>query len=160
VIDPVVHMAAMGAVTSVMAPATILATRHRTSWRPLRLPPAGAAVGFVILHAAVVLSDYDAFDVRGVVLHGALFAGAIAFWLPVLGEPPALEPGMRAGYLFLTAPALDLPAVILIARGDNSGLAMIVAMLPIGIAAVALAWRWMAAEERAAVHADDPLPRM
>lgn len=141
-----VHMAAMGAVTSVLAPLTILATRRRLSWSLLRVPPALALVGFLLLHAAVVLSDRDTLDLTGVVLHAALFAGALAFWLPVLGAK-RLDDGLRAGYLFLAAPSLDLPAVVTVARGDSAGgLAMIVAMMPIGMTAVVLAWHWMAAE--------------
>jgi cytochrome c oxidase assembly factor CtaG len=143
-------MAAMGAVTSLLAPTTILATRHRLRWTLLRLPSAVALVGFLVLHAAVVLSDRDTLDLPGLALHAALFLGAVAFWLPVLGVN-RLDEGLRAGYLFLAAPSLDLPAVVTVARGDSAGgLAMIVAMAPIGITAVVLAWRWMIAEDRMA----------
>lgn len=149
-----VHMAAMGAVTSLLAPGVIMLTRHRLPWSAYRLPPALTLVGFLLLHAAVVLSDRDTLDLPGLALHAALFAGALAFWLPVLG-PRRLDGGLRAGYLFLAAPSLDLPAVITVARGDGAGgLAMIVAMMPIGVAAVVLAWRWMIAEETATAEAD------
>lgn len=153
--DSMLHMAAMGAMTSLAAPGLILATRHRFSWRVLSLPPLVALIGFPLLHAAVILDDHDALDLQAFVLHCLLFAGALAFWLPVLGGTRRLDPGARAGYLFLAAPSLDLPAVVLVARGHSAGgLTMIVAMLPIGLAAVLLTWRWLAAEERAAT-ADD-----
>jgi hypothetical protein len=151
-------MAAMGAMTSVVAPAVILLTRSRLPWHRVRLPPALALGGFLLLHAAVVLSDRDTLDLPGVGLHAALFTGAVAFWLPVLG-PRRLDGGLRAGYLFLAAPSLDLPAVVTVARGDSAGgLAMIVAMMPIGVAAVALAWRWMVTEDAAANSAQTPGP--
>jgi cytochrome c oxidase assembly factor CtaG len=141
----------MGAVTSVVAPAAVLLTRRRLPpWALLRMPAAVALVGFLLLHAAVVLSDHDTLDPTGFALHAALFAGALAFWLPVLG-PRRLDDGLRAGYLFLAAPSLDLPAVVTVARGNSAGgLAMIVAMMPIGVTAVVLAWRWMVAENYAA----------
>lgn len=150
--DSILHMAAMGAMTSLAAPALIIATRNHFWWRALSVPPLAALVGFPVLHAAIVLDDHDAIDLQGFTLHGALFIGALIFWLPVLAGTRRLDPGARAGYLFLATPALDLPAVVIVARGHSAGgLAMIVAMLPIGIAAVAFTWQWLVAEERNAV---------
>ncbi len=149
-IGPVLHMAAMGAVTSVLAPAIVLAVRPRRSLRILSLPPGVTLVGFVLLHGGVVLADEDRLDPIGVALHLMLVVGAVAFWLPVLAGPRRLDPAGRAVYLFLAAPSLDLAAVADVARGDSAGgLAMIVAMLPIGIAAVACTWRWISDEQRA-----------
>jgi hypothetical protein len=51
-------------------------------------------------------------------------------------------------------PALDLPGVWLVARGDGpGGIAMILAMSPLGLTALALTWRWVREEER---RYDDP----
>ncbi|RKN39051.1 hypothetical protein D7294_22775 [Streptomyces hoynatensis] len=84
-------------------------------------------------------------------LEGALAAGALAFWLPVLVPGPRrLSAPGRCLYLFLAAPLLDLPAVALVACGHAAGgLAMIAGMLPLPLAALAVTWRWVLAEERA-----------
>lgn len=144
-------MAATGLITSALAPALLLLSRGHALWQRISLPAPAAAVGFVLLHSAITI----AMSVRVplvfmAVARPALLVGALLFWLPVLG-PPGVRldgPGTSA-YLFLAGPTLDFAAVYLIARGDApGGLAMIVAMLPIGLAAVYLTWRWIAAEER------------
>ncbi|MEU7058032.1 hypothetical protein [Streptomyces sp. NPDC046197] len=57
----------------------------------------------------------------------------------------------RCLYLFLAAPLLDLPALGVIAAGRSTeGLAMIVAMLPIGIMAAVTTWSWVNRGERLA----------
>jgi cytochrome c oxidase assembly factor CtaG len=141
-----VHMAGMGALVSLLAPALVLATRHRFRWSP----GWGALPAFVALHAALMLW----MDVREpvlpvhLVLETLLVAGAVLFWLPVLGAG-RLDDTARCVYLFLATPSLDLPAVVIVARGHAAGgLSMIVAMLPIGLAAVVLTWRYLLAEER------------
>ncbi|MBO8200714.1 hypothetical protein JW613_20720 [Streptomyces smyrnaeus] len=149
-------MGALGLALSVLLPALILGTRAGPAWARLwqRLcPPAGAALGgFVVLHAAVTLGDCVLMPGTGVriVLHAALLVGGLLFWLPVLGPARRLsEPG-RCLYLFVGAPLLDIPMVAVIALGHHyGGLGMIVGMLPMGVAAAALTWRWIWAEERA-----------
>jgi len=86
------------------------------------------------------------------VLPAAVLLGCAAvFWHPVVGSTGRLDAIGRSVYLFLAAPSLDLAAVVVVAQGDSAGgLAMIVAMLPIGLAAVAYMWRWLVTEEAAA----------
>jgi cytochrome c oxidase assembly factor CtaG len=142
----VVHMAGMGALVSLLAPLVVLLTRHRVAWSP----GWAALPGFAALHSVVMVW----MDVREpplflhLALDTVLVAGAALFWLPVLGTR-RLDDLTRAVYLFLAAPALDLSGVVIVARGNAAGgLAMIVAMLPIGLTAVVLTWRVMVAEER------------
>jgi hypothetical protein len=60
-------------------------------------------------------------------------------------------------YLFLAGPLLDLAGVWLVARGDRAGgLAMVVGMLPIGVAALVVTWRWVVGEEKAAASSSGP----
>ncbi|WP_018386295.1 hypothetical protein [Wenjunlia vitaminophila] len=67
----------------------------------------------------------------------------------MLGPARRLSDPGRCVYLFSAAPALDLPALGLVAAGhDAGGLTMIVSMLPVGGAALAVTWRWITAEER------------
>ncbi|WP_329244850.1 hypothetical protein OG417_48555 [Actinoallomurus sp. NBC_01490] len=68
------------------------------------------------------------FVVRGGLLirqihHGAanLLLAAIGFWLPVLGERHRLSDPGRTVYLFLAAPALDLPGVWVITHRHAAG---------------------------------------
>jgi cytochrome c oxidase assembly factor CtaG len=152
-VGELVHMAGMGLLTSAVAPLLILAGRRRTSWRALSWPAAVALPFFVGLHAAITLG-MEAVE-RTLWLHllvdAILVSGAVVFWLPVLGTERRLDPLARCVYLFLAAPSLDLAGVVVVARGDSAGgLAMIVAMLPIGVVAVALTWQQLRAEESTA----------
>jgi cytochrome c oxidase assembly factor CtaG len=53
-------------------------------------------------------------------------------------------------------PSLDLAGVVIVLRGDAAGgLAMIVGMLPVGVAAVALCWRWIIHEEQVEMSASN-----
>lgn len=163
--ETVAEMIAMGVLTSVVAPALIVATRRRWEALSVRLtaPAPAVAVPFVAAHSAMVIwmglgpepgPSAPAQAVHAAA-HGALFAGALLYWLPVLSPRPRLSPAVRCVYLFLTAPALDLSAVVVVAGGHSAaGLAMIVSMLPIGLCAVWTTWRWVSAEELAATTAD------
>jgi|1186.fasta_scaffold18707_3 hypothetical protein len=145
----VTEMAVMGLITSVLAPATVVLTRRRMRWTLLRGPVWLVLPAFVLLHAVITLGmPMDApLDAR-MELGVLLLLGAIAFWLPVLGSPARLDPVGATVYLFLAMPLLDLAGVWTVARGDAAGgLAMIVGMLPIGVIAVVLTWRWITAEE-------------
>ena len=155
-----VDMAVMGALTSVVAPALILGTgRVLPSWRwdRLAVPAYVVLPVFLVAHAAgtILLGQVDLTAPVAFTLHAVLLLGAVLFWLPVLGTRHRLTDPARTAYLFLAAPSLDLGAVWVIASGDSrGGLAMIVAMLPIGLAAVMSTWRWIVREERAAAHGD------
>ncbi|WP_243087681.1 hypothetical protein [Streptomyces sp. 891-h] len=149
------EMAGVGLALTVALPALVIGTRSRTRWARLwqRLcPPTGAALaGFVLLHAAVTAGACVLIPAPAVrcALHGVLLAGGLLFWLPVFGPGRKLsEPG-RCLYLFVGAPLLDIPMVAAIALGHHhGGLAMIVGMLPMGLTAAVLTWRWITAEER------------
>lgn len=153
-------MAVMGLITSVAAPALVLLLRRRPRLeallRPLRWSAPVALVAYVLLHGLITIGlDAHPLGTLGSVgAHLVLLLGAIAFWLPVLGSRH-IDAGARAVYLFVGAPALDLAGVIVVARGNASGgLAMIVAMLPVGLVAVILAWQWVAQEEAVARQAE------
>jgi cytochrome c oxidase assembly factor CtaG len=154
-------MVVMGLLTSVVAPLLVLAGRRRHRPAPAA-PRVGRAVailaGFGVLHATVVLLTVaPATDATEHVLaHAVLLAGAVLFWLPVLGHGSTRLPEAgRSVYLFLACPLLDMGALVLVVGGDEtSGVAMIVTMLPVALAAVVLTWRWIAGEERAARAAD------
>lgn len=146
------HMALMGAITAVLAPAIVLATRNRFDWYWLSFPAFVVLPAFVVVHAVLMLI-MDRFEqqlVPNVLIHGALLVGSIAFWLPVLGRGHRLSDGERCVYLFVGCPALDIAGVFLVAEGNSiGGLAMIVGMLPIGVAALWLSWQWIRDDERA-----------
>jgi cytochrome c oxidase assembly factor CtaG len=159
----VAGMVVMGLLTSVVAPLLVLAGRRRRRPDPAAPRVARAAailLGFEVLHAGIVL--LTAAPATGttahVLAHATLLAGAVLFWLPVLGHGATRLPDAgRSVYLFLACPLLDLAAVALVVRGDEAaGVAMIVAMLPVALAAVVVTWRWIAVEERAARAADGP----
>jgi cytochrome c oxidase assembly factor CtaG len=163
-----VHMAGMGLLTSAVAPTIARLGRHspllrRGSWPGWLTLPA-----FLLLHGAVTLEMGRGEPPPPVhlVIDSLLLAAAVLFWLPVLGEPARRLDGVgRCVYLFVAMPALDIPAVVLVAQGHAAGgLAMIVAMLPIGLLAVGLFWQLIAAEEAAVRRAEaaetDPPPRL
>ncbi|MEV6793285.1 hypothetical protein AB0M87_15070 [Streptomyces sp. NPDC051320] len=138
-------------VIAVLVPAVILITRPSRFWQRVTLPPAAALPLFLLLHAAVTLGScrYPPGPLLHRALDAVLIAGSFLFWLPVLGIRHRLSDPGRCMYLFLAAPLLDMPAVGMIALGDTfGGLTMIVAMLPIGIAAMVVTWRWVIDEER------------
>lgn len=144
-------MAAMGLITSALAPALLVLLAGHGVWQRIRLPAPAVLAGFVVLHSAITIAmSMRVPFVFMALARPALLAGALLFWLPVLGPPGVrLDGAGTSVYLFLAGPALDLAGVYLVARGDEpGGLAMIVAMLPVGLAAVYLTWRWIAAEER------------
>jgi cytochrome c oxidase assembly factor CtaG len=156
----VVEMAVMGALTSVVAPILVLGTGRvlpSWDWDRLAVPASVALPLFLVLHAGgtILLNSVSLSAPVALVWHVALVLGAVLFWLPVLGSRHRLTDPGRTAYLFLAAPSLDLGAVWVIASGDApGGLAMIVAMLPIGLVAVVSTWRWIVREERAATAAE------
>lgn len=149
------HMAEMGVLTSVVAP---LVAARRWRWLDALTPPAVSVfLGFLLLHAVIVLAmAYGLVPAVGnIPVHALLLAASVLFWLPVLGARRRLSDPARTVYLFLAMPPLDLPAVWVIARGDApGGLAMIVAMMPVGLVAIAVTVRWMRREEALATEDD------
>jgi hypothetical protein len=146
------HAAGMilsGFTVAVLVPATILATRSSALWRAVSVPAAVALPAFLLLHAFVVFAGavHPSTSLR-LLLESGLVTAAFTFWLPVVGDRHRLSDPSRCVYLFLAAPLLDLPAVMMIAMGHTvGGLGMIVSMLPIGLTAFAATWRWVTTEE-------------
>lgn len=154
----VVGMLIMGLLTSAVAPLLVLAGRRPDSAVVGRHPALAVPIliGFTVLHTAVVLAMPDGGVAAVVTSHALLLAGGVAFWLPVFGRGTTRLPEAgRSVYLFLACPVLDTAALALIVRGQEAGgIAMIVGMLPIPLAAVVLTWRWIAGEERLARAAE------
>lgn len=150
----VVHGAAMGLLVSVLAPGLLLVLGRAAPQLDRWTVPAGVTLpGFVALHAAVTVYDQSpAPPLLEAAAHLTLLAGAMLFWAPVLGVRHRLPDAGRMVYLFAAMPPLDLAGVWLVAVGDSpTGLAMIVGMLPMGVAAVVITWNWISREERRAV---------
>lgn len=133
--------------------ALALAQRRPLSWL---LGPVVAWSAFVAAHwvALLVAGDGHVHGLAHLGLHALLLVTGLLFWAQVLGAGPVPRPlgGGAAGlYLFLAMPAADLTAVWLMARGDTGAVGlMLAAMLPLGIAAVAVSWSWIVREERLA----------
>lgn len=144
-----------GAVTSVLAPALLVAANR---WRLVdraTVPSGLVAPLFVLLHGAVTASLLlRPPPAAWTLLHLALLAGATAYWLPVLGRRRRLDDIGRFLYLFLSSPFLDLAGVAIVALGQApGGVAMISAMLPVNLAAVGFLWRYLKREEQASGEA-------
>jgi cytochrome c oxidase assembly factor CtaG len=122
-----------------------------------RWAPWAAWAGFVAAHWAALLVAGTQHHLTGLAhlgLHALLLAAGVLFWLPVLGHGQVVRRlrGPAASlYLFLAMPAADLTVVWLMARGETAAVGtMLAAMLPLGIAAVAVSWSWILREERMA----------
>ncbi|HVV23012.1 MAG TPA: hypothetical protein VHF06_26480 [Pseudonocardiaceae bacterium] len=148
--------AASGATTSVVAPGLLLSTRRWVDWDRLAVRAGLALPGFVVLHALITLALAQRPSAPlWLALHVPLLLGAVVYWLPVFGTVRRLDDAMRMLYLFLSAPPLDLAGVLVVILGDqDGGVAMIVGMLPAGLAAVLVTWQWINNE-----NAIDALPR-
>jgi len=143
-------MAVSGLLVAAGVPALLLATPEHGLWSRLSQPWTVALPLFVTLHAVVTLMSPTVSSLWfRVLLEAALLCGAAVYWLPVLGSRHRLDEPARAVYLYVSMPLLDLPAVVMVALGHVvGGLAMVVSMLPIGVAAWAITWRWISEEER------------
>ncbi|MFF5471649.1 hypothetical protein [Streptomyces achromogenes] len=135
-------------------PAAVHGLRRSPLGERTAVPAAVALPLLVLTHAWAVLGDLGALRPPGgaLVTQPALLAAAVLFWLPVLARTRhRLDDAGRCLYLFLAAPLLDLPAVGIVAAGrPAAGLAMITGMLPVGVTAAAVTWRWINREEREA----------
>ncbi|MDN5747337.1 MAG: cytochrome c oxidase assembly protein [Pseudonocardia sp.] len=153
----VVHMAVMGLLVSVVAPALVLGFAD-TDPTPARgsVLAAVALPGFVALHVTVTVAMHGHLEpLVGFAAQVALLLGAVLFWAPVFDGRHRLPDGIRVVYLFAAMPLLDVAGVWLVAVGDHAGgLAMIAGMLPMGLIAVGITWRWITGEERRAQLAE------
>lgn len=157
----VVEMAVMGLDTSIVAPVLILISRTWRGWRLFAWPAPFALCAFVTAHAALTVWMAVTMPALAadLVLHLALVFVSFVFWLPVIGPHRPLADAGRCVYLFLAMPAMDLAGVYVVLHGDSAGgLSMIVAMLPVGITAVVLTWRWLLAEELNVDDGRSPAP--
>ncbi|WP_199433018.1 hypothetical protein [Qaidamihabitans albus] len=148
----IVRMAAMGLLTSVVAPAIVLLGAGRVPWHRVPAPPLVVLPAFVVLHGAITVAHvgHHLPPSGDGALYAVLLAGAVVFWLPVIGPGHHTPDPVRSVYLFLAGPSLDLAAVYAIIAGHSAGgIAMIVAMLPVGLAAIGVTWRWITREEHA-----------
>ena len=149
---------ALGGLTLVaVVPGVMWPARRAPLWERVSLPPGVALPALVVLHAWSVLADllHPMSAAVTAVSELVLLTAAVTFWVPVVARTRhrLSDPG-RCLYLFLAAPLLDLPVLGLIATGRSAeGLAMMVGMLPLGIAAAALTWSWINREERQAADA-------
>ncbi|MFF5533588.1 hypothetical protein ACFY71_14045 [Streptomyces cinerochromogenes] len=141
-----------------VVPAAVRAVRSSPLWERISVPAPVALPLLVLAHAWSVLGGLTGLWPPGgaAVTEALLPAAAVLFWLPVVARTRhRLDDAGRCLYLFLATPLLDLPAVGVVATGRSAqGLAMIVGMLPVGIAAAALTWSWVNREEREARLAD------
>jgi hypothetical protein len=154
----VAEAVAMGLAMAVIAPllALYFAGRITGIVRTLARVPALVLAALVLDHGALMAAMSGTWSPAWLtgLLRVLLVVLAVAFWLPVVDRANGLGDAARTVYLFLSGPLLDLPALYLIASGrPAAGIAMVVTMLPIPLAAVAAMYSWMRREERAAAAA-------
>ncbi|WP_225810763.1 hypothetical protein [Streptomyces spinosus] len=151
----VAAMAWSAVLVAAVVPAAVRCLRHSPLWERISVPAGVALPLLVLTHAWTVLGDAVGLAPPGGarVTEPVLLAAAVLFWLPAAARTRhRLDDPGRCLYLFLAAPLLDLPAVGMVAAGHTvAGLAMIVGMLPVGIAAAAVTWSWVNREEREAL---------
>lgn len=159
-------MLAMGLTTSVVAPGTLMVLRDRVPavWAMTEpwsaMPPAPVLVWFLLWHGGITMGmAFVGGTLAQLGLWVALYLGGVVFYLPMLGAGSTMGGAGRSVYLFIAAPCLDLAAVLLmvVTGSQAEGLAMIVGMLPMGVAAMMVTWRW-ALEEEESAGAPRPLP--
>ncbi|WNM32587.1 hypothetical protein RKE30_20280 [Streptomyces sp. Li-HN-5-11] len=148
----ILNMALSGLLVAAGVPALIHFTRAWAGWRRFCLPAWVALPLFVVLHASVVLTEpWLPSGLARLAVEALLLCAAMLYWLPVLGTRHRLSDPARSVYLYLSMPLLDLPAVVMVAMGHVAGgLSMVAAMVPIGLAALGITWRWITQEERLA----------
>jgi cytochrome c oxidase assembly factor CtaG len=149
------HMVEHSLLALVAAPLIVIAW-VRLGLPRLRVPhPAVPWVAFVVaqwvFHLTPLLEESRGAALPHTAEHLAFLAVGVWFWVPVLGSSSRLGDPGRCLYLFLAAPAVDLVGAALMVGGDEgAGVAMLAGSLPIVVAAIAIAWRWIAREQREA----------
>lgn len=158
----VTAMAWSALLVAVVVPAAVRCLRRSPLWERISVPAGVALPLLVLTHAWAVLGDLVGLAPPGGarVTEPVLLGAAVLFWLPAVARTRhRLDDPGRCLYLFLAAPLLDLPAVAVVAAGRTAaGLAMIVGMLPLGVAAAAVTWSWVNREEREALADAVPGP--
>ncbi|MEW2511408.1 hypothetical protein [Streptomyces sp. NPDC046870] len=151
----VAAMASSAVLLAAVVPAAVRCLWPSPLWERISVPAGVALPLLVLTHAWAVLGDVVGLAPPGGarVAEPVLLATAVLFWLPAVARTRhRLDDPGRCLYLFLAAPLLDLPAVGMVAAGHSAaGLAMIVGMLPVGVAAAAVTWSWVNREEREAL---------
>ncbi|CAL9626559.1 MULTISPECIES: hypothetical protein [unclassified Streptomyces] len=150
----VAAMAWSGFTLTALVPGVVGVTRDSPVWERMSLPPGLALPLLVLLHAWVMLGETTGLTpaVSPFLAEAVLLVAGVLFWVPVVARTRhRLGDTGRCLYLFLAAPLLDLPALGVIAAGHSAeGIAMIVGMLPLSLAAAVLTWTWVNREERLA----------
>ncbi|WP_413811069.1 hypothetical protein [Streptomyces sp. OE57] len=156
-LSSVAAMALSGFALAAVVPGVMWPLRRASLWERVSLPPGVALPLLVLLHGWAMLAGLMRPMPTAVTMVSELLLlpAAVAFWAPVVVRTRhrLSDPGACL-YLFLAVPLLDLPVLGVIAAGHSvEGLAMIVGMLPLGIAAAAVTWSWISREERQAADA-------
>lgn len=146
------HMVEHSVLTSLLAPALVLAFRGLVP-----RPRVGVAWALFVgtLWTLNVPGVLDWISMRPVAEGAAglvVLAASMLFWAPLLTRRAPLR-GLAAGaYLITAGMATDLIGAWYMAMGETeAGVAMVVGMLPLGVAAVVLTWLGLVSEERDAV---------
>jgi len=147
------HMVAHSLITSVVAPVLVLAFRGSAP----RVRPLAAWVLFVgtlwALNVPRVLDWITTRPAAYVVAGVVVLAVSFVFWAPVLGRRRSLRGLVAGAYLIAAGMATDLIGAWYMAMGETAaGVAMVVGMIPLGVAAVVLMWSGLVDEERRAVR--------
>jgi cytochrome c oxidase assembly factor CtaG len=171
------HMVQHGLLTAVAAPLLVLGepvtlglrlaspAHRRAAYRALHalrhaLGPWSGLALFVtvqwLAHWPAVLDRSEQHPALHAAVHVALMASAVVFFLPLLGRQPVPRrvPGGRAAlHLMVAISLVDLVSVPYLATGrGEAAAAMLAAMSPLAVIAVALAWQSVLREERRMVQ--------
>jgi cytochrome c oxidase assembly factor CtaG len=105
-----------------------------------------------LAHWPALLERAEARPLLHLGIHLLLLDAAILFYLPVLGRQPVprrLRGGRAALHLALAIPLIDLISIPYVATGRaDAAAAMLAAMSPLALLALAVAWRGLLGEER------------
>jgi cytochrome c oxidase assembly factor CtaG len=143
------HMVEHSVLTSLLAPALVFVLRGR-------VPRIGALLAWGLFIAALwalnvprVLDWIMMRTVAHIVADLVVLAVSMLFWAPLLARRRPMR-GLAAGaYLITAAMATDLIGAWYMAMGETvAGVAMVVGMLPLGVAAIVFTWSGLVQEER------------
>jgi cytochrome c oxidase assembly factor CtaG len=151
-----VHMLLHCALVAVLAPLAVLASpwSFTTRSRAARAITAPATAWFLFVSTQVAFHVgrlYESPTWLDGLTHFAYLGTALLFWEVAIGH--TLTPRRLAGlgpaiYLLVAMPAVDLSSAWLMATGEpTAGAAMVAGMMPIGLAAAISAWRHARDEE-------------